>query len=107
MRPQTKYSIRATCYDKKGNTISTAVNSYTKSHPLQAHFAELVGQPQRQYLHAEIAALLKAKTKKVSSIFVERYDSEGKPALAEPCKICYKALVAFGVKNIHYTSAGT
>ena len=59
-----KYDLVAKCYDKKGNLLSEAMNSYKKTHPLQAYFAEKVGLPDKVFLHAEIAAILKAGKKK-------------------------------------------
>ena len=48
--------IIAKCYDKRGQLLSVGVNSYTKTHPLQAYFAKKVGHSERQFLHAEIHA---------------------------------------------------
>jgi hypothetical protein len=38
-----KPMIRATIFDKKGRKVATATNSYTKTHPLQKHYAEACG----------------------------------------------------------------
>lgn len=91
-----RYTIIATCYDSKGKFLSRAKNSYTKSHPLQAHFASLVGEPKRIFLHAEIAALLKAGTEKVHTLELWSPDAPS----VHPCKICSKAITAFGVKKV-------
>ena len=98
-----KHHIKATVYDKRGKILSSATNSYVRTHPLQAHFAKLAGKPDAVYLHAEVAALLKCGTKKPHSIFIERYSLNGQPALAAPCRICMRALKHFGVKHISYT----
>ena len=98
-----RYTIVAKCYDKKGKLLSTATNNYKKTHPLQQHFAKLAGEPYRDKLHAEILALIRAKDKKVHRITIERFDAEGKPALAAPCKTCTCAIEAFGVKYIQHT----
>lgn len=97
-----KHRITATCYDKRGRILSKCHNSYIKTHPLQAHFAYLAGKPECTYLHAEIAALISAKSV-VYKILVERYYASGKPAMAKPCPICEKAIEAWGVKRIEYT----
>lgn len=97
-----KHFIQAWCYDKKGNLLSTAINSYTKSHPLQAHFANLVGMPQRIYLHAEIAAILKCGDKKIFSIKIERRNRKGKLLPSKPCPICSKAIEAFEISKIEF-----
>ncbi len=98
-----KFKLIATCYDKKGNILSKGYNSYTKSHPLQKHFAQLVGHPSKIFLHAEISALLKSKGKQVHKIHIERFNKAGNTALAAPCPICIEAIKAFGVKEISYT----
>jgi tRNA(Arg) A34 adenosine deaminase TadA len=99
-----KYLITAECFDKRGRSISKATNSYTKTHPLQAYFAEKVGHPHRKYLHAEIAAIIKAGDKKIDQIFIRRFDKKGHQANAEPCPICKEAIKAFGIKRIMWTT---
>lgn len=94
--------IKAYCYDKRGRLLSVGQNSYKKTHPLQAHFAAQVGLHDKQFRHAEIDALLKAKGKQVHRIHVERF-IHGKEALAAPCPICMYAIQKFGVKVISYT----
>lgn len=98
-----QYYISARCFDKRGKLLSVAFNSYTKTHPIQAYFAKRVGLPEKEYLHAEISAILKAKGKKIYRIVVERYDKHGLPALAKPCPICNEAIKAYGIKVIEYT----
>lgn len=98
-----RHTILATCFDKRGRKISVATNSYSVTHPLQAHFAKLAGIPEKEFLHAEIRALLRAKDRKVHSIHIERYHKNGLPALAQPCPACALALAAFGVLNVTYT----
>lgn len=98
-----QHLITATVRDKRGRVLSVATNQYGKSHPLQRHFAQLCGEDERVYLHAELSALLRCRDKVPYSIHVERYTKDGQPALAAPCPICRKALAAFGVKHITYT----
>lgn len=98
-----KVDITATCYDKKGRVLSVGYNSYTRTHPVQAHHAKLVGLDEKQYLHAEIHALLRAKDKKVHKIKVERYGKGGVPLNAAPCPICANALREWGVEVIEHT----
>jgi len=99
----TKFQILAKCY--KGNRqIAVGMNNYTKSHPLQKHFAELVGVPDKQFLHAEIQALLRCKDTVPTTVTVERYDRQGNMKLAKPCKICSCALKKFGVRFVKFTS---
>lgn len=99
-----KYDLTARCYDRKGNLLSEARNSYKKTHPLQAYFAAKVGTPDKVFLHAEIAAILKAGKKKIYRIEVERFAKDGRPLNASPCPICREAIKAFGIDEILYTT---
>ena len=98
-----RFEIKATCFDKKGKVISVGYNSYSKTHPIQSHFARLAGLPEKTFLHAEVAALLKAKGKNIHKIKVERYDSEGNPVNAAPCPICRLAIKSWGVSYVEHT----
>ena len=82
-----KYVITATCFDAKGRMISIANNNYNKSHPIQAHFAKLAGEPYKFCLHAEIQALLRVKDRAVDTLLVQRFDKSGNPKLAKPVKL--------------------
>lgn len=97
-----RYEITALAYDKRGKLLAVGRNSYTKTHPLQAKFGKKGGKPAAVYIHAELAALLKAR-QKVYKIVVIRYNKEGKPACAKPCPSCQLALKYFGVKKIEHT----
>lgn len=99
----TKHILTATCYDKRGRIISRATNNYTKSHPLMAMFAKKVGHScHKIYLHAEIAALIKAGERSVHKIKVERFGKRGTPLPSMPCPICMEAIKTFSVKEIQY-----
>lgn len=98
-----KHSLTARCYDRKGNLLSTAVNSYRKTHPLQAYFANRVGHPAKIYLHAEIHAIIKAGDRQIHRIEIERRGKSGNQLLAKPCAICMEAIHAYGIKEISFT----
>ena len=98
-----KHKLTAYCYDKKGRLIASATNSYGKSHPIQAHFAQLAGKPEVIFLHAEIAAILRCYDRPIHKIRIERYTKDGKPACAKPCAICNKAINAWGIKYVEHT----
>jgi tRNA(Arg) A34 adenosine deaminase TadA len=99
------HTVRAAIFNKKGRELAIAENNYIKSHPLQAKFAIKVGQPDRIYLHAELACLTKLKRKdKPYRILVERFKKDGSPGLAKPCAICDAALKAYGIKRVEYTT---
>lgn len=102
-----RHTVQATCYDRRGRKISVAINSYSVTHPMQAHFARLAGIPEKEFLHAEIRALLRAKDRKVHSIHIERYHKDGSTALAQPCPACTLAISSFGVQYVTYTEEQT
>lgn len=98
-----KHTITATITDKRGRILSQAQNNYTKSHPYQRRIACSVGQPDRIFLHAEIAALIKLKQGTPYKIFIERYHKSGKPANAKPCRVCEQAIKLKGIERVEYT----
>lgn len=100
----TKQVLTAVIYDKRGRVLSIGQNSYVKTHPLQAKHAALVGEPYKQFLHAEIHAIVKCRDlSKAHKIFVTRWDRNGRPALAKPCKACMDAINHAGIKVIEHT----
>lgn len=100
-----KQELTAIIYDKKGKVLSIGQNSYIKTHPLQAKHASKVGLPDKQYLHAEIHAIIRCKDlSKAYKIFISRINKHGDPALAKPCPICQSAIKAAGIEQIEYTT---
>jgi len=89
--------------DKKGNVLSTGVNSYVKTHPLQAKYAQLCMEPSKVFLHAEISALVRLKGGEPYRIAVFRYGRLGEARNAKPCRICERAIKDFGIKVVEYT----
>lgn len=99
-----KQNIIAKVYDKQNRLLGTGRNSYSKTHPMQALYAEQAGMPEKLYLHAEVEAIIKAMKNGIPySIHVERYTKNGKSALAQPCPICILAIKRAGIKNITFT----
>lgn len=97
-----RYRILAVALDKKGKVLAMRTNDYSCTHPLQKYFAEQVGLPESIYLHAEIATIIAAR-KMIHTLLIARVDSYGNPVPAKPCRICMKAIEAYGVQNIIYT----
>lgn len=97
-----RFELTAFTYDKRGRLLSVGRNSYIKTHSLQAHFAKKAGRPQAIYVHAELAALMKAR-QQVYKLVVVRYNKDGSPGNAKPCEICQLAIKAFGVKEVEHT----
>jgi tRNA(Arg) A34 adenosine deaminase TadA len=101
------YLVRAEVYDRHGNQLATAYNSYVKTHPRQKRLAQRVGMPQKQYLHAEVSAIIRAlKTHKAPyRICISRRSVKtGKIGLAKPCPICDLAIQEAGIQIVEYTT---
>jgi tRNA(Arg) A34 adenosine deaminase TadA len=99
------HRVTALIYDRRGRVLAVGQNSYLKTHPLQAHHAEKVGLPDKQYLHAEVHAItrLGRDLKRAHRILVTRYNKRGEPVLAKPCPVCVSAIEAAGIQNIEHT----
>ncbi len=84
-----------------GKVVSVGFNS-TKTHPIMAKYSQFTT------LHAEAAALLPLKFKKIKHgiAVVYRESARGQPAMARPCKICRKILADHGIKEFLYTTSG-
>lgn len=100
---QGKKRVYAVVVDKKGNIIAEGQNSYTKTHPLQAMYAERVDLPDKVFLHAEVSALAKVKRQAPYKIYIARVDYGGNPMIASPCPICCEAIKQAGIKLVEYT----
>jgi len=99
-----RQQLTAFIYDKRGRVLSIGQNDYLKTHPRQKMYAEKVGEPYKEFLHAEIAAIIKcADLKKAHRISIFRYNQDGTPALAKPCRVCQSAIEAAGIKIVEHT----
>ena len=97
-----KYRVCAIALDKRGRLIAHGVNSYSQTHPRQSELARLSGNPHKQYLHAEIACLVKCRRTPVK-LMVVRIDRQGNICMARPCRICNQAISEAGIKTVEYT----
>ena len=97
-----RFDLTAFAYDKRGRLLAVGRNSYIQTHPLQAKFAKKAGRPQAIYVHAELAALMKAR-QQVHRLVVVRYNKDGSPGNAKPCEICQLAIEAFNVEYVEHT----
>lgn len=68
------------------------------------HFACLANEPMKEYLHAEISALIASKDKVIDTLVVVRYDAQGNLKLAKPCRTCQGAIIAYGVRKVLYST---
>ena len=87
---------------KGRRVLSVGYNSYTKTHPRQRLFAGIVGEPKREYLHAEIHALCRADGIPDAMVVV-RVNHLGEPVCAAPCPVCLEAIRSINpnMKIIH------
>ena len=109
MSTRKKFIIKATALDKKGVVLASALNDYFKSSPYQKSLSLRAGLSEmRTSVHAEVLCLVRAKrlhpSKRVHTLLIERYDSEGKPRLAKPCASCELAIRDSEVQVVLYTS---
>lgn len=99
-----RFDITAIIYDKRGRVLSIGKNSYVKTHPYQAQCARSVGMPEKQFLHAEIHAIIRCKKlSKARKIVVTRFNNRGEPLKAKPCPVCASAIEAAGIKYVEHT----
>ena len=91
--------------NRKGIVISTGYN-LLKSHPIQYEYADLVGEPYKIYLHAEVRALIKCK-EKPHHLYTMRLSKTGDYLLSKPCCICVQYIKDSGVKYISYTDVNS
>lgn len=96
--------ITAVIYDKKGRVLSVGQNSYLKTHPLQKKYAKKCGLDEKEFLHAEVHAIVRCPDlRNAHRIFVSRWNSKGEPLLAKPCPICQSAIQAAGIRIVEHT----
>ena len=99
-----KKKVGAILLNKK-KVVAKGVNKETKSHPLQARLADIVGLGEKIYLHAEISALVSNRSD-CDTIIVARLGGHSGEELrnAKPCKICSLALESEGIEHIYYST---
>lgn len=97
----TKYRVGAVVRNRTFTAVSWGTNK-RKTHPAQSRHAKKVGMPDRQFLHAEIDAIVKFRGTPYS-IEVCRITKKGNYGMARPCPICYRAIQEAGIKWIYYT----
>lgn len=102
-----RYVVIAHAFDKRGRLLAVATNSYTKTHPIQAYYAEKVGHPHQPFAHAEILCMLRCKDKQIHKLMVFRYGSDSELLCAKPCKICQEAIAAYQPTEVWYSDNGT
>lgn len=99
---------------KRNRIIASAVNDYTRTHPIQywaaQNAAKIFNEPQLEnkiYLHAELRSLIKAK-EDGDTIIVCRVGGHGGKELrnSRPCPVCESYIRSCSdVVHIHYSTA--
>ncbi len=97
------YHVICGALTKRGRIISIGFNSYVKTHSLQKHYAVKNDLIHKEFLHAEISAIIKAKNK-IHSVMILRKPNIDKLCNARPCPICRMALKEAGVKNVFFSN---
>jgi deoxycytidylate deaminase len=81
----------------KGEIVSVGFNQF-KTHPLQKKW----GGETKQFLHAEIAALVKLRSE-ATTAYIARVRRNGTLGLAMPCPSCMLALSHAGIQKIYWS----
>lgn len=99
--------MAASIVDKRGRVISIGFNS-TKTNPLAKRYNPLSG-----YLHAEMAAILKARREGFTdwgraTLYVARakrtgYNGPWSTGLACPCRGCARLISDFNIGTVEHT----
>jgi len=97
-----RFRLAAIAVDKNGAIRGIGINSH-KSHPAMSKLAKSYGHEDQINLHAELAAILKARCE-IESLIVVRLLRNGETALAKPCPICSAAISIAGIRNIVYSN---
>jgi tRNA(Arg) A34 adenosine deaminase TadA len=104
LKAKHKHHLTAVVYDRKGRVLSIGQNSYLKTHPKQKELSVKAGYPEKEFIHAETAAILKVKDlSKAYRIRVTRVGRSGDLLLAKPCEICMSYIRASGIKVIEHS----
>ncbi|SRR6056297_2581722 len=99
---ESKFRHAALCLDSRGHIISVGTNT-KKTHPMQEEYARRAKRPQKVSLHAELAALIKARTD-VETLVVCRINKQGELRNSKPCPICMLALEEAKVGEVWFST---
>lgn len=98
-----RYKMGSALFDRAGKLITVGWNK-RKTHPEQKKYAVKLKQPERQYLHAEIDALVTRRYGLIPYVIVVvRLTKNGKLTMARPCPICMRAIKEAGIEEIIYS----
>lgn len=97
-----EYRHHCVILDNKGRIVSEAKNSYSKTHPVMARASAKLGLV-KEYAHAEMLAIVRAKGKGVKLVVV-RVDSKGNLAQSMPCVVCQELIKQAGIKSVEHST---
>jgi deoxycytidylate deaminase len=94
---------------KKNKIVAVGLNSFDKSHPFQKKWGK---NSDAIFLHAEISAIIQAlkimDDLSNCDLYICRMKKNEKKEFAygmsKPCEGCNKAIAAFNIKNVFYTT---
>lgn len=93
----------AVVLDDRNRIISVGWNK-RKTHPKQKAHAIKAGQPAKEFLHAEIDALIFLPGRDTAySIVVGRLNKRGLLTYSKPCPVCMRAIRESGCKWLYYS----
>lgn len=84
----------------KNRIVSIGRNLSNKTHPIQAKYANQANLHKKQFLHAEIAVLIKAR-QKIDTMYVFRIGKNGTLLNSKPCPICQLAINELSLTCYH------
>lgn len=98
-----QYRLYSVITDKRGRIVSESANSYCTTHPVMYRASRKVGLV-KDYLHSEVAALIKDKKRLGVKLTVARVDAKGNPVYSEPCSVCKEVLKSYeNIKSVEYS----
>jgi len=102
-RGRTHFKLGCVIFDKH-KIISKGHNKVFDYDSFTFHDRRIIFWGKRFSVHAEMDAIIKAKTELYgASLLVVRISQSNTFCLAKPCKHCFTHIIASGIKNIFYS----
>lgn len=94
----------AVVLSKKNDILGVGWNK-RKTHPAQKKAAIRAGEPNKEFLHAEIDAIIDTSITidPLYAIVVGRLNAKGVLTYSKPCPVCMRAIKESGIKWLFYT----
>lgn len=92
---------------RHGSVLVHKNNIISMAHNRGQVFVEFTKRFQSdQSIHAEVAAILKVKNKRVlkhCKLFIYRERQDGSLSISRPCEICLRIIKSFGISHVYYS----